>query len=144
MKTVSPTKQRKNLYQSKASQRYPLFNVPLTPELRKSRNVRSLVVVVGDSVRVRRGGLGGTEAKVTEVNRKDFGVAIEGITRQNSKGLTVPVYINPSNIIITKLNLKDKWREKILNRKASTPEGGSPTKDKNETESAEETENKTD
>jgi len=71
---------------------------------------------------VTRGGFKGTEGKVTEVNRKKLGVAIEGITRENSKGMTVPIYIHPSNLIITKLNLKDKWREKILKRKAASKE----------------------
>jgi len=36
--------------------------------------------------------------------------------------MTVPIYIHPSNLIITKLNLKDKWREKILKRKAASKE----------------------
>jgi len=122
VKTVSPTKQRKNLFQSRLTQRYPLFRVPLAPDLRESHKVRSIVVVSGDTVRVTRGGFKGTEGKVTEVNRKKLGVAIEGITRENSKGMTVPIYIHPSNLIITKLNLKDKWREKILKRKAASKE----------------------
>ena len=34
-------------------------------------------------------------------------------------GTTIPVPIHPSKVMITRLNLDDKWRKKALDRKAA-------------------------
>jgi ribosomal protein L24 len=39
------------------------------------------------------------------------------VTREKVDGTQTPVPIHPSKVMITRLNLDDKWRKKILKRK---------------------------
>ena len=58
---------------------------------------------------------------MTRVDRKKSSIYIEGATREKSDGSTIFVPINPSKVMITKLNLDDKWRKDILERKTFKP-----------------------
>ena len=71
-------------------------------------------VIEGDSVKVLRGEFKGIEGKVTRISTEKRGVAIEGIKREKLKGGNVDIYIHPSNVLITSLNLEDKWRQSRL------------------------------
>ncbi|MEM1563836.1 MAG: 50S ribosomal protein L24 [Candidatus Bathyarchaeia archaeon] len=115
--TSKPSKQRKMLFQAPDHIRYKHFAAPLAPELRKSYGTRSLPVRSGDTVRVLRGDHKGFEGKVARVDRKKFRIYVEGLTREKVDGSTVFVPIHPSKVMITKLNLDDKWRKKILERR---------------------------
>ncbi|MEM1551259.1 MAG: 50S ribosomal protein L24 [Candidatus Bathyarchaeia archaeon] len=121
-KTSKPSKQRKMLFQAPDHIRYKHFSAPLSPELRKSYGTRSLPVRSGDTVRVLRGDHKGFEGKVARVDRKKFKIYIEGLTREKVDGSTVFVPIHPSKVMITKLNLDDKWRKKILERRKKAKE----------------------
>jgi len=57
------------------------------------------------------------EGKVTGVDRKNYRIFIEGVTREKVDGTTTPVSIHPSKVMIVNLNLDDKWRREILKRK---------------------------
>jgi large subunit ribosomal protein L24 len=116
-KTIQPRKQRKQLFQAPLHIRYKQFSAPLSPELKASHNIRSIPVRVGDTVRIMRGDRKGFEGKVTGVDRKKYRIFVEGITREKVDGSTIPVPIHPSKVMITRLNLDDKWRKKILERK---------------------------
>lgn len=118
--TSKPSKQRKKHFQAPDHVRVKLFSATLSPELRKEYGVRSLPVRSGDTIRVMRGDFKGFEGKVSRVDRKKFRVYIEGLTREKVDGSTVFVPVHPSNLMITKLNLNDKWRRKILERKKKT------------------------
>lgn len=120
--TSKPSKQRKMLFQAPDHIRYKHFAAPLAPELRKSYGTRSLPVRSGDTVRVLRGDHKGFEGKVARVDRKKFRIYIEGLTREKVDGSTVFVPIHPSKVMITKLNLDDKWRKKILERRKKVKE----------------------
>jgi large subunit ribosomal protein L24 len=115
--TSKPSKQRKMLFQAPDHIRYKHFAAPLAPELRKSYGTRSLPVRSGDTVRVMRGDHKGFEGKVARVDRRKFRIYVEGLTREKVDGSTVFVPIHPSKVMITKLNLDDKWRKKILERR---------------------------
>jgi large subunit ribosomal protein L24 len=115
--TTKPTKQRKMLYQAPDHIRYKLFAAPLSPELRASHGVKTLPVRSGDSVRIMRGDQKGFEGKITSVNRKKYRIFVEGLTREKVDGTTIFVPVHPSKVMITRLNLDDKWRKKILERK---------------------------
>src|SRR5579885_3124098 len=82
----------------------------LSKELRQKYHQRSVRVIEGDSVKVLRGEFKGIEGKVTSVSTEKRGIAIEGIKREKLKGGNVDIYIHPSNVIVTALNLEDKWR----------------------------------
>jgi large subunit ribosomal protein L24 len=118
MKPVTkPTKQRKMLYQAPDHIRYKLFAAPLSPELRASHGVKTLPVRSGDSVRIMRGDQKGFEGKITSITRKKYRIFVEGLTREKVDGTTIFVPVHPSKVMITRLNLDDKWRKKILERK---------------------------
>ncbi len=121
-KTSKPSKQRKMLFQAPDHIRYKHFAAPLSPELRNSYGTRSLPVRRGDTVRVLRGDHKGFEGKVARVDRKKFKIYVEGLTREKVDGSTVFVPIHPSKVMITKLNLDDKWRKKILERRKKAKE----------------------
>ena len=120
--TSKPSKQRKRLYNAPLHIRYKLLSAPLAPELREKYGFRSLPVRVGDKVQVLRGDFKGFEGKVLSVDRKKFRITIEGITREKVDGTTINVPIHPSKVIITELNLDDKWRRKIIERKSKARE----------------------
>jgi len=114
---TKPTKQRKMLYQAPDHIRYKLFAAPLSPELKASQRTKALPVRSGDTVRVMRGDHKGFEGKIARVDRKKYRIYVEGLTREKVDGTTLFVPIHPSKVMITNLNLDDKWRKKILERK---------------------------
>jgi len=114
---AKPTKQRKMLFQAPDHVRHKLFAAPLSPELKTSHKVNTLPVRSGDTVRIMRGDHKGFEGKVTRVDREKYRIYVEGLSREKVDGTTVFVPIHPSKVIITRLNLDDKWRKKVLERK---------------------------
>jgi len=123
MKVTAPRRQRKSLYQAPLHKRYIRFSAPLAPELKTSHNTNSLPVRTGDTVRIMRGDRKGLEGKVTQVNRENYRLFIEGVTREKVDGTTIPVPIHPSKVMIVNLNLDDKWRREILKRKGTSEKG---------------------
>lgn len=117
-----PTKQRKMLFQASDHIRHKHFAAPLSPELRASRGVRALPVRSGDAVRIMRGDHKGSEGKVTRIDRKKYRIYVEGLTREKVDGTTISVPIHPSKVMITNLDLEDKWRKQVLERKRKAPE----------------------
>jgi len=115
--SVKPSKQRKMLYQAPLHKRGKMFSATLSDSLKEKYGVNNLPVRSGDTVRILRGDFKGLEGKVSRVDRKKYRIFVEGITREKVDGTTVLVPIHPSKVMITNLNLDDKWRKKILNRK---------------------------
>lgn len=112
-----PTKQRKMLFQAPDHIRHKHFAAPLSPELRASRGVRAIPVRSGDAVRIMRGDHKGFEGKVTRIDRRNYRIYVEGLTREKVDGTTILVPVHPSKVMITNLNLEDKWRKQVLERK---------------------------
>ena len=120
MKTTKPTKQRKSMYQAPLNERYRRFSAPLSSKLKDSHGTGSVPVRNGDTVMIMRGDRKGSEGKVTQIDRKKYRIFVEGATREKVDGTPTPVPIHPSKVMITRLNLDDKWRKKILERTAVT------------------------
>ena len=118
MRTTQPRKQRKLLYQAPSHVRHKSLSAPLSPSLKTSHKVNSIPVRRGDTVRVIRGDRKGTEGKVTRVDQKTYRIFIEGITREKVDGTATPIPIHPSKVMITGLNLDDKWRRESLKAEA--------------------------
>src|ERR1700687_254801 len=94
----------------------------LAKSLKEKYHCKSIRVVEGDSVKVLRGEFKGIEGKVTRVSTEKRGIAIEGIKREKLKGGNVDIFIHPSNVVITSLNLEDKWRQnRLAGQKTKTP-----------------------
>ena len=88
----------------------------LSKELREKYNRRSFRVAKGDTVIVMRGTYKGYKGKVERVDLKKLKVYIAGLTLKKKDGSTVPISIDPSNIMIIELNLEDKKRRERLEK----------------------------
>ena len=116
-KSKKPRKQRKFLVEAPLHLRRKMIAAHLSKELREKYKRRSLALRKGDEVEIMRGEFKGKKGKVSRIDTKKYRVYIEGITRKKSTGELVQVPIHPSNLRIVGLNLDDKWRKKILERK---------------------------
>ncbi len=117
-------KQRKAYFNAPLHARQKMVSATLSPELREKYGVRSLPVRKGDKVRVMRGDFRGHEGKVVKVDLRKYRIFIDGVTIKKADGTPVFRPIHPSNVMIVELDLSDKHRKKIIERKA----GVSPTK----------------
>ena len=90
------------------------LNAHLSEDLVKEYGVRSVRVRTGDVVKVLRGSYRGVEGKVIKVYLEEGRIAVEGLTRQNSRGENSPVRIHASKVLVTRLNLDDKVRREAL------------------------------
>lgn len=117
MQVTKPRKQRKRLFQAPDHIRHRKFSARLSPELRASHKTKTVPVRSGDTIRVMRGDHKGFEGKITSVERKKYRIFVEGLGREKVDGTTIPVSVHPSKVMITNLNLDDKWRRQILDRK---------------------------
>jgi large subunit ribosomal protein L24 len=88
----------------------------LSRALREKYGRRNLRVIAGDTVKVVRGEYSGIEGKIEKVNMKRGSLAIEGIQREKVRGGNVKVEINSTNVIITNLDLDDKYRQAMIDR----------------------------
>jgi large subunit ribosomal protein L24 len=120
MKTTKPTKQRKRMYEAPLTERRKRFTAPLSSKLKESHGTGSLPVRKGDTVMIMRGDRKGSEGKINQIDRKNYRIFIEGATREKVDGTNIPVPVHPSKVMITRLNLDDKRRKKLLERKAET------------------------
>jgi large subunit ribosomal protein L24 len=111
---TKPTKQRKKVYEAPAHLRHKLLAAHLSPELRASHGTKSFPVRTGDTVHVTRGDHKGVEGKITRVDLSRYRIYVEGLTREKVDGTTINVPIHPSKVMVTRLNLDDKWRKDIL------------------------------
>lgn len=118
MSSKQPRKQRKQSYILPLHMRWHLFNVSLSPELRKELGIKRLIVHKGDTVRIMRGDWKGHEGKIVRVNLRRNRVFIEGVTIKKADGTDIYYPIHPSKIMIIKLGEVDKIREKIIERRA--------------------------
>lgn len=115
--TKSPRKQRKMLFTAPAHIRHKLMAAPLSPELLAQKGIKAMPVRKGDTVRITRGDHKGFEGKVSRVDLKHYRVYLEGLSREKVDGSTVFVAIHPSKIMIRNLNLDDKVRKAVMERK---------------------------
>jgi large subunit ribosomal protein L24 len=133
----NPGKQRKRLFNAPAHLRHKLMSAPLSHELTASKGAKTLPVRKGDTILIKRGNNKGFEGKVSRVDLKAFRIYIEGLTREKVDGTNIFIPIHPSKVEIRNLNLDDKWRKNILERKKVTAQ---PAKQKaKQTKKAEKT-----
>lgn len=110
------------------------LSAPLSDGIQEKYHKKSARVIEGDTVKVMRGEFKGIEGKVTQVSTEKRGIAIEGIKREKLKGGSVDIYIHTSNVMLTDLNLEDKWRQNRLEGQKPTTER--PSQKQKETEAS--------
>jgi large subunit ribosomal protein L24 len=113
----NPGKQRKLLYNAPAHVRHKSLAARLSQELIASKGIKTLPVRKGDTIRIQRGDNKGFEGKVSRIDMKRYRVFVEGLTREKVDGTNIFVSVHPSKIMIKTLNLDDKWRKQIVERK---------------------------
>ena len=116
MVSIKPRNQRKELYNAALHKKRKWIAAHLEENLLLKYDKRSIPVVKGDTVIVMRGSFKGHEDKIAKIHVKKGFVEIEGITMSKADGNKIAKPIHPSNLMITKLNLTDKWRRKKLER----------------------------
>jgi large subunit ribosomal protein L24 len=121
MRMTTSTKARK---QRKARANAPLHKkermvaAHLDASLIKEYNVRSVTVRKGDTVKIIRGAkeFKTGEAKVASVDLKKMKIIVENITIPKADGTQKQKPIDPSDVVITKLDLSDPWRKEKLDK----------------------------
>ncbi len=115
-----PRKQRKFRYNAPVHTRQKLVSAHLSKELRKQTLRRAVPVRKGDEVIVTRGKFRKKSGKVSRVDLGALKAYVEGIKVKKASGQEVEAPMEPSNLIITKLNLEDKERTASI-RKTAAP-----------------------
>ena len=117
MVTIQPRKQRKALHNAPPHQRRKQIAGHLSEELLLKYNRRSLPIITGDEVRVMRGDKKGETGTVVDVDTKRRYVLVEGINHKKADGTDVSMPLDPSNLLLIKLNLEDQRRRDKLGAK---------------------------
>jgi large subunit ribosomal protein L24 len=128
----NPRKQRKKLFNAPAHIRHKLMSAPLSNELAASKGAKTLPVRKGDTVRIQRGDNKGFEGKISRIDLKAYRIYLEGLTREKVDGTNIFLPVHPSKVEIRNLNLDDKRRKDVLNRKheIEKPEAEEKSKEK--------------
>jgi large subunit ribosomal protein L24 len=109
-------KQRKARANAPLHKRKRMVSAHLDSALMKEYNVRSVAVRKGDTVRVIRGDkdFKASEAKVASVDLKSLKLIIENVTVPKADGTQKQKPVDPSNVLLTRLDLSDPWRKEKL------------------------------
>jgi large subunit ribosomal protein L24 len=110
----SPRRQRKALYTAGPFQRRRRMTVPLSRDLRSRFHARSVPIRKGDTVRVLSGSFVGREERVAKVDRRGYSVILDNVTLKTGEEKLKPLPIRTSHLVITRLNLSDPWRRRVL------------------------------
>ena len=113
-----PRKQRKYLARAPLHIKHKFLAAHLSKELHNKYKTRSLPVRKEDEVIVKRGQFKGVKGKIEKVLLRRTRIYIKGAQITKLDGNKVFYPIHPSNVIITDLNLKDKERVKVLERRS--------------------------
>ncbi len=112
-----PKKQRKYLANAPLHKRKKFLSTHLSKELKEKYGKRNIPLRTGDSVKILRGQFKKRVGKITKIDLKNTKVFIEGIENLKRDGTKSSIPIAPSNLVIEKLNLDDKKRKIVLERK---------------------------
>ncbi len=116
-KSKQPRKQRKYRYNAPLHIKQMFMRAHLSKELRKKYNRRSLGLKKGDKIKIMRGQFKKKIGKIDRVDLKKSYVYVTGIEVIKKDGTKTFYPLKPSNLMITELNLDDKKRQKIIDRK---------------------------
>ena len=117
IKSKQSRKQRKYRRYAPLHIKQKFVGAHLSKDLRKKYNRRSINLRKGDGVKVMRGQFKNKTGKIEEANLKKSLVYVAGIEIVKRDGTKARYPIHPSNIMITGLNMDDKRRSKIFERK---------------------------
>jgi large subunit ribosomal protein L24 len=121
--SVQPRKQRKFRHNAPLHVRQKLVSAHLSQDLRKKFGKRSIPIRKNDDIVVKRGSFKGTRGSVSRVDLMKGKVYLEEIKVKKVDGSEVHRPLEPSNLVITKINLDDKRRQAIMERADKSGKG---------------------
>jgi len=110
-------KQRKYRHNAPLHIKQKFVRVHLSKELKKKYEKRNLGLKKGDKVKVVRGQFRKHVGEVDSIDLKKSKVYVTGMDITKKDGNKTRRFVDPSNLIITELNLDDKIRQRIIERK---------------------------
>ena len=137
---AQPRTERKRLYNLPVHLARRQISSHLSDDLMKKFGRRTVVLRVGDTVKVMRGDFAGTTGKVLALDTRARKVEVEGVTVEKADKTKVPRRVDASNCLVTKLDLSDKLRREKIGASESdaTPAEPKPKKAKKTEEESEE------
>lgn len=117
IRSRQPRKQRKYRHNAPLHIRQKFVSAHLSKELRKKYNRRSMNLKKGDSIKIMVGQFRNKTGKIEDVSVKKTLVYVSGIEIAKRDGTKARYPVNPSNLIITDVNMDDKMRNKSIKRK---------------------------
>ncbi|MCI4331863.1 MAG: 50S ribosomal protein L24 [Thermoplasmata archaeon] len=118
-----PRYQRKAVFTADLFERHRRMAVPLSRELRARYGRRAFPLRKGDTVRILSGSYVGREERVAKIDLRGYSVTLDNVTGKTADAKLKPLAIRPSHLVLTRLNLSDPWRRRLLR----VPEGEEPT-----------------
>lgn len=116
MASKKPGKGRKVQQYAPLHRKRRQLMAPLSEELREKHGKRRLPVRNGDKVKIVRGNNVGSEGTVQKVLQKKGRIYVEGVTVAKADASERFYPVHASNVVITKLELKDEKRKKVIER----------------------------
>jgi len=113
-RSTQPRKQRRAVFQASVFDRHRRMSVSLSRDLRARYGRRALPLRKGDTVRVISGSYKGREERVSKVDLRSLRVTLDNVTIKKVDQKLKPLPIRSSHLILTRLNLADPWRRRIL------------------------------
>ena len=112
MTSIKPKVQRKML--SSLDKRAGMMRAPLSKDLRSQYGFKTASLRKGDTALIARGDYTGHEGKVSSLILSRMRITVEGVNIKKMDGTNKFVYISPSKVTITKLDLSDKRRKQLF------------------------------
>src|SRR3989344_1215027 len=112
--SAQPRKQRKYRINAPVHIKAKFLSAHLSKELRQKYGKRAIQVKNKDKVKIMRGTFKGRVGAVEKTDIKDSKIYISGIEITRMDGSKRKIGIDPSNVMITELDLKDKKRQQSL------------------------------
>lgn len=112
-----PNKQRKYRFAAPLHIKKNFVHAHLAKDLRKKYAKRAVSLRKGDKVKVMIGNFKKHEGKIERIDLKKSRAFVAGVEKTKKDGSKRMVPVNPSNLMIIELNMDDKKRQSILERK---------------------------
>jgi large subunit ribosomal protein L24 len=97
-----------------------MLSARLSDDLTERYKVRRIPLRTGDTVRIMRGEFADLVGKVEKVEYSTGRIFVEGMTREKTAGVSSKLPVHSSKVLITNLNLSDKWRSGLLSEKSKS------------------------
>lgn len=108
---VRPTKMRnRQIYRASQALRSKQVSANLSKGLRSKYGRRSIRVVEGDTVMIKRGEYADVPGKVEKIDIMSGRISVAGVKKEKAKGDKFDVMMHASNVLVTGLNLSDQRR----------------------------------